>query len=159
MTQVSRHPSILGTTLGLEAHGNRLSPAGTRHAFLALMPPRARRFPVVSAAIVFASFGSVALAQTPLDGPHASSDSALDPHLASAPPVPSPPSTRHGLLVLPYLGLHSYQNVDMAAYSPGARFGALFGGRLSHWLSLNGELTVDVSDIPHAKPAMRESTA
>jgi hypothetical protein len=70
--------------------------------------------------------------------------------------MPSPPSTRHGLLVLPYLGLHSYQNVDMAAYSPGARFGALFGGRLSHWLSLNGELTIDVSDIPHGSQEASE---
>lgn len=114
------------------------------------MPFRDRRPLVVAATIALASLGSIALAQTPADGPHPQPDSAQDPHLVSAPPrAPSVPSTRHGLLVLPYLGIHSYQNADMAGYSPGARFGALFGGRASHWLSLNGELTVDVSDIPH----------
>jgi hypothetical protein len=114
------------------------------------MPSRNRRFLAASAAIAFASFGSVALAQTSVDGP----DPALDPHLASdPPPVPSPLSTRHGFLVLPYLGIHSYQNVDMADYAPGPRFGTLFGGRVSQWLSLNGELTVDVSYMPDSSSA------
>jgi hypothetical protein len=119
------------------------------------MAPGDRRSLAALAAIALASLGSVALAQTSVDGSSPQPDSLQDPHLASAPPpppvpTPPPPSSRHGLLVLPYLGIHSYQNVDMAAYSPGARFGALFGGRVSHWFSLNGELTVDVSDIPHA---------
>jgi len=97
-----------------------------------------------------ASVGGVALAQSP--------ESAQAPHLVSDPaappaPVASPPSARHGFLALPYLGIHSYQNSDMAAYSPGARFGTLLGGRVSRWLSLNGELTVDWSDIPNSSAA------
>jgi hypothetical protein len=127
---------------------------GTRHASLAVMTTKDRRFRAAAAAIALASFGSVALAQTPVGGPQPRPDTAQDSQLASAPPpIPSPPSTRHGLLVLPYLGIHSYQNADMAGYSPGARFGTLLGGRVSHWLSLNGELTLDVSDIPHGSGA------
>jgi hypothetical protein len=153
MTQLSRHPSILGARHD-RGPMESLSSDGMRNALLAAMPSRARRFLAASATLAFASLGGVALAQTPVDGPHPPPDPGQDPQLAAVPPpIPSPPSTRHGLLVLPYLGVHSYQNADMADYAPGPRFGALFGGRLSHWLSLNGELTVDVSYMPNSSSA------
>jgi hypothetical protein len=49
--------------------------------------------------------------------------------------------------MLPYLGLHSFQNHQAAAYGPGLRIGALFGGRVSQLLSINGELTIDRAKI------------
>jgi len=55
---------------------------------------------------------------------------------------------RHGrFLALPYLGVHAYQNRAASAYFPGLRIGGLFGGRVIDLLSLNWELTFDVSNV------------
>jgi hypothetical protein len=45
--------------------------------------------------------------------------------------------------MLPYLGLHSFQNQQAAAYRPGLRIGSFFGVRVSELLSIDGELTID----------------
>ncbi len=51
---------------------------------------------------------------------------------------------RH-LLAIPYVGVHSYVQRD--AYGPGLRFGGLLGVRVGDRLSVNGELTYDVSNV------------
>ena len=49
--------------------------------------------------------------------------------------------------MLPYVGLHSYQNQDASYYGPGLRVGSLFGGRLGNLVSINGEVTFDRANI------------
>ncbi|HMF40535.1 MAG TPA: hypothetical protein VKQ32_07570 [Polyangia bacterium] len=63
-----------------------------------------------------------------------------------------PPQERRKrrFLALPFLGLHSYQNGGASAYHPGLRIGALLGGRVGDFVSLNGELSIDVSNVPDA---------
>ena len=64
------------------------------------------------------------------------------------PPVPPrPPRLKRIFLALPYFGVHTYQNSDASVYGPGLRFGSLIGGRLNDRLSLNADLTVDVSNV------------
>jgi hypothetical protein len=67
-------------------------------------------------------------------------------------PLPRPPRRKRPLLVLPQVGVHSFQNQDAAAYDPGLRFGAIVGGRFGDWLSLDGEMTVDVSNVRAPAP-------
>jgi hypothetical protein len=59
----------------------------------------------------------------------------------------SPPAARRKrrLLAIPYVGVHSYVQRD--AYGPGLRFGGLLGVRVGDRLSVNGELTYDVSNV------------
>ena len=79
------------------------------------------------------------------------------PHAAYRPPVPAgiydapaPPTKIRRFMALPYLGTHSYQTAANAAYFPGLRIGGLVGGRVSEMLSLNWELTFDISNIDGA---------
>ena len=53
---------------------------------------------------------------------------------------------------MPYTGVHSYLNSEASAYGPGLRVGAMIGGRVSDVVSLNGELTYDISNV-HSPPA------
>jgi hypothetical protein len=63
------------------------------------------------------------------------------------PAPPKPPRLKRRFLALPYFGVHTYQNRDASVYGPGVRLGSLIGGRLNDRLSLNADLTVDVSNI------------
>ncbi|HEY7374808.1 MAG TPA: hypothetical protein VIF57_21770 [Polyangia bacterium] len=68
-------------------------------------------------------------------------------------PAPPPPAYRkRRFLTLPYLGIHSYQNQEASAYDPGARFGVLLGGRIGDVASLNGELSINRSNV-HGQPS------
>ncbi len=60
---------------------------------------------------------------------------------------PTAPATV-SFLALPFVGFHSYQNGDMAAYAPGLRAGAMLGARLRSWVSVNVEGTYDRSYVP-----------
>jgi hypothetical protein len=64
------------------------------------------------------------------------------------PPAASASAAAHvTFLAMPFVGFHSYQNVDMKSYWPGPRVGAIVGARLLPWLSLNAEGTYDRSLI------------
>jgi hypothetical protein len=74
-------------------------------------------------------------------------------------PLPIPPKAprlKRAFLALPYFGVHTYQNSEASAYDPGLRFGSLLGGRLNDRLSLNADLTVDISNAGRAGGAFRE---
>jgi hypothetical protein len=67
------------------------------------------------------------------------------------PPPPRRLRKKRGFLAMPYLGAHSYRNGDASAYDAGLRLGSLIGGRINDIFSLNGEMTIDVSnrnDVP-----------
>jgi len=68
-----------------------------------------------------------------------------------APPMPPmpprPPPRTHGFLAMPYLGVATQTGELGARYSSGAIFGALVGGRVNRFLSLNGELRIDALDF------------
>ena len=72
------------------------------------------------------------------------------------PVPPKPPRLKRVFLALPYFGVHTYQNSEASAYGPGLRFGSLIGGRLNDRLSLNADLTVDVSNVGIAGSGFRE---
>jgi hypothetical protein len=57
------------------------------------------------------------------------------------------PARKRRFLALPYVGLHSFQQKEATAYSPGLRIGGLFGVRLGDRLSLGGEVTFDRSNV------------
>jgi len=57
---------------------------------------------------------------------------------------------------LPFLGIHSYQHQEASGYAPGLRLGTLLGGRISDFVSLNGELTLDVSNPRADEAAFQE---
>src|SRR5262249_45008825 len=66
-----------------------------------------------------------------------------------------PPPVQHRkrrFLAMPYAGIHSYQSQDASNYDPGARVGALIGGRIGDIASLNGELSVNISNL-HGIPS------
>jgi hypothetical protein len=67
---------------------------------------------------------------------------------AEPPSAPATAPSPVALLAIPFVGFHSYQNVDMAAYAPGVRAGAIVGARLLPWLSVNLEGTYDRSFWP-----------
>ena len=65
----------------------------------------------------------------------------------------APPRSRgkRGFLALANLGLHSYQNEHAGRYGPGLRLGGLIGGRVGEVLSINADVTFDLSnrnDVP-----------
>jgi len=66
------------------------------------------------------------------------------------------PGVQRRVLVLPFLGIHSYAQEEASAYSPGLRFGSLLGGRLNQLLSLNGEVIVDFSNVRSASVEFSE---
>ena len=73
------------------------------------------------------------------------------------PPVPPRrPRLKRRVLALPYLGVHSYQNTEATAYGPGVRLGSLIGGRLNDLLSLNADVTLDISNVNGAGSGFRE---
>src|SRR5215831_17613467 len=59
------------------------------------------------------------------------------------PAAPSRPG-REGVLLIPFLGFHSFQGAYGSSVDTGARLGAVFGYRMSTFWSLNAELAVDV---------------
>jgi hypothetical protein len=69
---------------------------------------------------------------------------------------PPPPRLKRVFLALPYFGVHTYQNSDASGYGPGLRFGSLIGGRLNDRLSLNADVTVDVSNVASAGSGFQE---
>lgn len=54
---------------------------------------------------------------------------------------------RSGVLFLPTLGIHSFQNESASSYDPGLRLGALVGGRINEFLSINGQAALDVLNV------------
>jgi hypothetical protein len=80
--------------------------------------------------------------------PPASIDSTAAPQrTAAVSAAPAGPRTKRGFVLLPYLGLHSYQNQEAHAYRPGLRIGSFIGARVSERLSISGELTIDRARI------------
>jgi hypothetical protein len=61
-------------------------------------------------------------------------------------PLPRPPRQRR-LLAMAAIGAHSYQNETASMYFPGLRIGGLIGARINDALSLNWELTLDISNV------------
>ena len=90
------------------------------------------------------------------------------PSLDAPPPPPEPPpfvpprasvaadeeevrphrsrAGRSGVLVLPSLGLHSFQSGSARNYDPGLRLGLLMGWRINELFSANGEGALDVTN-------------
>ena len=62
------------------------------------------------------------------------------------PRPPRPPRKKHGFLIAPYLGIHSYQQQDAFNLDPGLRVGAFAGGRLNDIASLNAEVKMDLTN-------------
>lgn len=61
--------------------------------------------------------------------------------------MPPKPIRQRRFMAVPYIGTHSYQSATNGAYFPGFRIGTLIGGRVNEQLSLNWELTFDISNI------------
>ena len=80
------------------------------------------------------------------------------PPVPQAYDVPPPPTKLRRFMALPYIGTHSYQTDTTRAYFPGLRLGTLIGGRITETLSLNWELTFDISNIdePAGSPSSSE---
>ena len=57
---------------------------------------------------------------------------------------PAGPPYRVGFLWMPYLGVNVPTGKGSDGYGPGLRLGGLFGFNLPPFLSLNGELTIDI---------------
>ena len=53
---------------------------------------------------------------------------------------------KRAFLLLPHLGLHSFQNRDKGTYDPGGRLGMIIGGRIRDWLSLDADLILDITN-------------
>lgn len=75
---------------------------------------------------------------------------------APLPIPPKPPRLKRVFLALPYFGVHTYQNGEASDYDPGLRFGSFLGARLNDRISLNADLTVDISNAGRAGGAFRE---
>jgi hypothetical protein len=58
--------------------------------------------------------------------------------------APLPERTREGRLILPYLGLHSFQGSNEAGLDPGLRLGVLGGEYVTNHWSMNGALELDI---------------
>jgi hypothetical protein len=69
---------------------------------------------------------------------------AYPPPVAYAAPPPRPNRERKGMLVMPYLGVHSFQDSVDSGLDPGLRVGALVGGYVSNAWSLNGGFDLDL---------------
>ena len=68
------------------------------------------------------------------------------PQPAYAPP-PTEPPYRRGFLWMPYLGLNVPVGDTSNGLSTGLRLGGIFGFNVGQFLSLNGELTIDILNI------------
>ena len=97
---------------------------------------------------------------------------AAPPPVPAYPPTPgyrAPPTSSYyeaprparprRFLALPYIGTHSYQSGSTRAYFPGFRIGGLIGARVTEQVSLNWELTFDVSNIETSPPAPPVTTS
>jgi hypothetical protein len=71
--------------------------------------------------------------------------------------MPIKPMRQRRFLLLPYIGTHSYQSDAESSYFPGFRLGAMLGGRVNEDVSLNWEMTFDVSNIDTAPMAPSSS--
>ena len=69
---------------------------------------------------------------------------AFPPPPAVEPQPAGPPATRRGLLFMPYIGFSSVVGTGSEGYSTGLRLGALLGGHIGQFFSLNGELGIDI---------------
>jgi len=63
------------------------------------------------------------------------------PPSSDAPPLA--PRPRRALLMMPFLGLHSFQDSNNSGFDPGLRVGALFGRHLTREWSLNAGVLFD----------------
>jgi len=67
------------------------------------------------------------------------------PPPAYAPPPPAgPPAYRRGFLLMPYLGVNVPVGDTSNGMSTGLRLGGLMGAMVGPFVSLNGELTIDI---------------
>jgi hypothetical protein len=62
------------------------------------------------------------------------------PGYVKAPPRPA----RRLFQLIPYIGAHSFQGDGGAILGPGLRVGSLVGFRVNEYLTINGELTIDI---------------
>jgi hypothetical protein len=60
------------------------------------------------------------------------------------PTPPAPERQREGLMLLPYLGLHSFQDSNDEGLDPGLRLGTIVGGFVNNSWSLNAGLDFDL---------------
>ncbi|HTA19352.1 MAG TPA: hypothetical protein VK989_08675 [Polyangia bacterium] len=67
--------------------------------------------------------------------------------------APAPDRTRDGLVFLPFLGLHSFQDSNYSALSAGLRVGAFLGAFVNDDWSLNASATLDILDVSENVPA------
>jgi hypothetical protein len=86
-----------------------------------------------------------AYGQQPTDGqpPAYAPPPAYVPPPAYAPP-PTVPPYRRGFLMMPYLGLNVPVGSTSDGISTGLRLGGIFGWHVGRFLSLNGEMTIDI---------------
>jgi len=103
------------------------------------------------------SAATPAPAQPPPPEPAAPPPAAVDAEAPKVAPVrafaPAPPEpNRSPLLVVPFLGIHSFQNDNATNIGPGLRLGVLLGGRLSDVVSLGGEAALDVVNPKNLPP-------
>jgi hypothetical protein len=70
------------------------------------------------------------------------------PQPAYAPPTE--PAYRRGFLWMPYLGLNVPVGDTSKVISTGLRLGGIFGFNVGQFLSLNGELTIDILNVDSA---------
>jgi hypothetical protein len=84
------------------------------------------------------------------------------PAVGAAPPrvlePPSSDSRRSGVLIVPFVGLHSFQNDDAKNLDAGLRVGVLVGGRINEMLSIGGQAALDVVN-PKNVPSGEDVTA
>jgi hypothetical protein len=151
--------------------GRCIAPDGRASSPAAAEPPPAQPKPPASA--TFLGDPQAAAGRTaPGPAPAPTSAPAYPPPPSPSPqpgPAPPPGATyqppggvygqppsrayrKRRFLTLPYLGVHSYQNQEASAYDPGARLGVLLGGRVGEVASLNGELSVNRSNV-HGLPS------
>jgi hypothetical protein len=78
------------------------------------------------------------------------------PPQAFAPPPPEP--SRSPLIIVPFVGVHSFQNDTAKNLDAGLRLGGIVGGRVSDVLSLGGEAVLDVVN-PNGVPSGVDVTA
>src|SRR5437868_1046483 len=84
------------------------------------------------------------------DGQICVGQACVTPGRRAAPPPPR--HLKRRFFAMPFAGVHSYQHSEASHYDPGARVGALLGGRIGDVASLNGEIAVNVSNV-HGVPS------
>jgi hypothetical protein len=77
---------------------------------------------------------------------------ATDAEVARSAPLPAahavavapPPRHREGMLILPFLGLHSFQDSNASGLDAGLRVGSFVGGFINNSWSMNGAAELDI---------------